>query len=158
MARCLQCFLQRVSIIITIPKTSSGGRMKTTNEKGFTLIELMIVIAIIGVLAAIAIPNFISYRNKSYCASMEGDAKSVAAALASYFSVPTRTALPADLAALKTYEAVTVGADNDVAIDSIGAGMNSGIQIDVSNAGTRCPRGTMFTTYMGTSAPGFWTK
>ena len=36
------------------------------NKKGFTLIELMIVIAIIGILAAIAIPQFAAYRAKSY--------------------------------------------------------------------------------------------
>lgn len=37
-------------------------RERYVNEKAFTLIELMIVIAIIGILSAISIPNFLSYR------------------------------------------------------------------------------------------------
>jgi len=65
-----------------------------SNSKGFTLIELMIVIAIIGILAAIAIPNFIAYRNKAYCSRAESDANGIAAAVADYFAVPAHDSTP----------------------------------------------------------------
>ncbi len=56
------------------------------NKKGFTLIELMIVVAIIGILAAIAIPQFASYRVKSYNTKASAELRSAYTACQVYFS------------------------------------------------------------------------
>jgi type IV pilus assembly protein PilA len=55
-------------------------------QKGFTLIELMIVIAIIGILAAIAIPQFVAYRQKGYNTSAKSDLKNFQTACQAYFA------------------------------------------------------------------------
>lgn len=55
------------------------------NRKGFTLIELMIVVAIIGILAAIAIPQFSSYRTRAFNSAAISDLKNLATAQEAYY-------------------------------------------------------------------------
>jgi len=124
------------------------------NSKGFTLIELMIVIAIIGILAAIAIPNFIAYRDKAFCGYAEGDAQNTLAALSSYFSEPDRTTQVTDVQDLVDAEELSL--NNAVTHVGISGGTTgNGYSIAVTDTSTRCPRGTTYTATMG-GAQGSW--
>jgi len=108
------------------------------NSKGFTLIELMIVIAIIGILAAIAIPNFISYRDKSFCSRAETDAGNVAATLADYFAIPTHVNVPGATDAT-SYLGISMSGTG-TSQNTVDVAEASGtITITVEDGSARCP-------------------
>ncbi|MFH1741976.1 MAG: prepilin-type N-terminal cleavage/methylation domain-containing protein [bacterium] len=59
--------------------------MLRTCSKAFTLIELLIVVAIIGILAAIAVPNFLNAQTRAKVARVKADLRSLGTALESYY-------------------------------------------------------------------------
>ena len=85
--------------------------VETKREKGFTLIELMIVVAIIGILAAIAIPQFSAYRKKAFNSAAESDLRNLMTAEEAYYAdEQTYTTSQARLGN-KTSENVTLTVD-----------------------------------------------
>ena len=62
------------------------GAGTRTSERGFTLIELMIVVAIIGILASVAIPSFLNYQLKSKRVEAYSNVAALGKAQKSYFA------------------------------------------------------------------------
>ena len=86
----------------------------TTKKAGFTLVEIMIVVLIIGILLAIAIPNFVSARESSRAKACVGNLKQIDSATQQYcmdrkystnnYVVPTLNTVPAtDLVGATNY-------------------------------------------------------
>lgn len=129
---------------------------KLKRDDGFTLVELMVVVAIIGVLSAVAIPNFKKYQAKAKMSEGKLQLSSIYTAETSFYADFNiyHTCLdymgfnPFTEAASRYY-AVGFGAGADgVAISNHAAAVNSGLN------GTICPATTAAVT--GTAAAGTW--
>ena len=125
----------------------AGGGMALA---GLILGYIGIVVTTLGVVAAIAVPNYIAYKDKAFCSRVESAANNTVAAISQYYADPNNTGLPSidELAAVTGYMPI-----ENVTVDLSGTEYDPVITV-FDNSG-KCPRGR-YLVITQDNFPGEW--
>lgn len=102
--------------------------MKTGQQSGFTLIELMIVVAIIGILAAIALPQYQDYTKRTYVGEGLSLANSAKTAVTEFFSVNNRW--PSSNGSVGLPSSVSIKSSGGDPVQSVSVGANGVVTVN----------------------------
>jgi prepilin-type N-terminal cleavage/methylation domain-containing protein len=91
------------------PVPAAGGPLPVNQKRGFTLIEILVVVLVIGILATIAIPRYSRMRDRAFIVAMKSDLRNLATSEESYYyDYGVYTTTPVASASFRASSSVTI--------------------------------------------------
>lgn len=127
-------------------------RVKAQSESGFTLVELLVVMLILAILAAIAIPSFFNQRDKAKDSDAKADARSAQTAMETFATDNNGSYAGVLVADLQAIESTLTGANLAIPASTVDSYSITSTQADTGNVFTVARAADGSVTYTCTTA------